>query len=244
MKIKSWIISTIFLSAAFSAGAQTPSEILDRMDSNATFRTARAHGTITSTDNFGTRVNNIEMLMEGNTHTLITMLDGEERGQRILRTARELFVYYPDADEVVRITGARLRENAIGDISFEDLTNTRSTAERFNAVVTGESNIDGLAVWQLELTARGRGESFPHQTLWVTKDSYVMIRAEFRSSANRLLRSLSASNIQNFGGHFIAAQSEFVDATRRNSRSVMRVNNIEVNVTFPANTFSVSNLAF
>lgn len=139
--------------------AQTAQEIVDRADANASFDHATMQATITSTDAFGTKVYETQIQQSGRDDSLIVFLAGENKGQKILRTPNELFVYYPDADNVVRLKGAALRQSAFGDVSYEDLANSKTRSDRFNLTLVSTENVDGFTTWVIDLVAKIKGRA-------------------------------------------------------------------------------------
>ncbi|NIZ47637.1 outer membrane lipoprotein-sorting protein (plasmid) [Entomospira nematocerorum] len=224
--------------------AQTAQEIVDRADANASFDHATMQATITSTDAFGTKVYETQIQQSGRDDSLIVFLAGENKGQKILRTPNELFVYYPDADNVVRLKGAALRQSAFGDVSYEDLANSKTRSDRFNLTLVSTENVDGFTTWVIDLVAKNKGESYPKQRLWIDQATYTIVRAEYRSDSGKLLRELRANDIVKRGNQFIATQLTFQDATKKNSSSTLRITKIDLDTPLPTNTFTVANLSF
>ncbi|NIZ41431.1 outer membrane lipoprotein-sorting protein (plasmid) [Entomospira entomophila] len=224
--------------------AQTAREIVDRADANASFAHATMQATITSTDTFGTKVYQTQIQQSGRDDSLIVFLAGENKGQKILRTPNELFVYYPDADNVVRLKGAALRQSAFGDVSYEDLANSKTRSDRFDLTLVSSESINGFTTWVIDLVAKNKGESYPKQRLWIDQATYTIVRAEYRSDSGKLLRELNASDIVKRGNQFIATQLIFKDATKKNSSSTLSITKIDLDTPLPTNTFTVANLSF
>src|SRR5512137_1984634 len=92
------------------AAAQTAEEIVARLQANQVFRTSRIEGVMTVTDRFGTKETRFVSYARGDADALIQFTSPEEKGQKILRTKDEIYLYYPDAEEVIRLQGAAFRD--------------------------------------------------------------------------------------------------------------------------------------
>src|SRR5512137_632079 len=102
-------IALLAASAALAA-AQTAEEIVARLQANQVFRTSRLEGVMTVTDRFGTKETRFVSYSRGDSDALIEFTSPEEKGQKILRTKDEIYLYYPDAEEVIRLQGAAFRD--------------------------------------------------------------------------------------------------------------------------------------
>ena len=98
MKKKIFIIISL---AAFlipvNLSALTGEEIVRKADELQTFDTATAIGEMRIKDRFGIKVSTFNSWSRGADDSLIEFTSTAERGQKVLRTSDELYLYYPDA---------------------------------------------------------------------------------------------------------------------------------------------------
>ena len=102
------------LGALLGASALTAEEIIGRMEENTVFETSRAEGAMMIKDRFGTKETRFISYSRGKDTTLIEFTSLEERGMKILRTEEEIYLFYPDAEELIRLQGAALRDSVLG----------------------------------------------------------------------------------------------------------------------------------
>jgi outer membrane lipoprotein-sorting protein len=91
------VAALLVLPALFTA-AQTAEDIVARLQANQVFKTSRMQGVMTVTDRFGTKETRFISYSRGDAEALIEFTSTEEKGQKILRTKDEIYLFYPDAE--------------------------------------------------------------------------------------------------------------------------------------------------
>jgi outer membrane lipoprotein-sorting protein len=109
----------VFIGASF---AQSAEEIINKMDELQTFDTMYAEGTLITVDRFGEKRSTYKSWSRGSEDFLIEFTNIEEKGQKVLRVDEELYLFYPDAEDIIPMHGAALKQSMFGDISYEDIT--------------------------------------------------------------------------------------------------------------------------
>ena len=110
------------------------------------------------TDRFGSRTKTFILYAEGADKMLIEFTNPEERGQKIMRLEDEIYLYFPDAEEVIRLQGSALKESVMGsDFSYEDMTGEGDLLDQYEVTLLGEQMVDGRRHYHLELEAKKRG---------------------------------------------------------------------------------------
>jgi phosphate acetyltransferase len=142
--------------------ALTADEIIGEMDRLSTFETTYLTGSIQTTDRFGTKTSRFNSWSQGKKDSLIEFTSAAERGQKILRTEGSLYLFYPDAEQLIRMQGAALRQSMLGsDISYEDMTEEKTTLDNYeaaDAMVAGVQRTTGevlVASFQIIKTKAG-----------------------------------------------------------------------------------------
>ena len=65
---------------------------------------------------------------------LVEITSGPDRGQKVLRQSSNIYLFYPDAEEVIWLKGSALKDSMMGsDFSYEDLTNDKTLADRYTS---------------------------------------------------------------------------------------------------------------
>lgn len=223
----------------------TAEEIVRRLDANEVQGTSHATATMTIRDRFGERTSTMETWGKGRDLALIEFTSPAERGQKVLRTEDEIYLYYPDAAELVRLQGAALRESMLGsDISYEDMTGGKTLLETYEAELLGEETVEGHRCYQVEFVARRRNVAYPKQIMWIDAELFVARRSEQYALSGRLLKSGSLHDIQEIDGYYVATRIVISDALKRNSSTELVLEDIEFDIRLRDDLFSLEELSW
>lgn len=240
------VLPTIVLPAALPA--QSPpsaEEIIRRLEDHRTYDTSRAEMTMTISDRFGERESTMTTYSRGAEEALIEFTSPGERGQKVLRTEDEIYLYYPDAAELVRLQGAALRESMLGsDVSYEDLTGGKTLLDTYEVSLEGEAEIDGHATYRVDLEARRRNVPYPRQTVWVDAELFVARRTEQYALSGRHLKTVSAFEIEMIDDVPVPRRQVISDELKRNSSTTVRIDSLEIGVSLDDSIFSLEELSW
>jgi len=237
-------ILIICIAAAF-AHAETAEQIIHRLEENQVHETARTEGDMIINDRFGTKTVSFISLARGEEDTLIEFTSKREQGQKILRTKDQIYLYYPDASELIRIQGAALRDSVMGsDMSYEDMTGGRGILEDYQVELKGTEWIGGHECYKLVLTAKNRRVPYFQQTLWIDTEEYVSRRIHQFSRSGDLLKEMDIEELIHTEGKVIPKHIIIRDKLKRNSETEFIIEDIEIGLRLPANTFSLEELTW
>ena len=125
------------------------------------------------------------------------------------------------------------------DFSFEDLE--ERDVDQYDYRLTGEESIDGVACWRIESRPRqGKTSQYTLSRVWIRKDNYVPAQYE-NFIKEQLVRRLHQTGIRKVQGIWTACVLEMTDL-RRHSRTVLRLEKLEYNVTMKDDDFTVQSL--
>lgn len=237
------LIAVVF--ALSPVGAITADQIITALDANTHFASSHSTGTITTVDRFGEKTSTFEAWSKGEHTSLIEFTSRAERGQKILRTSSSLYLYYPDADQLIRLQGAALRQSVLGsDLSYEDMTKEGSTLASYRATLLGEETVGEVLCWVVKLEAKSRSSAYPVQTLWIDQEHIVVHKALYSTAAERPLKEMEVIELMEINGFLVAKESRVVDLLKRNSHTIMRVESLEVDLPLPDSLFGLENLSW
>jgi len=246
MKKRHWFLSLalLFPAGIWAQGLSVP-QILERVESNQVFSTARLEGVVVVNDEWGRRETAFRSYSQGRERSLVEFTSGESQGQRILRTRGDLYLYFPEAAEVVRLQGAALSESILdSDVSYEDIGGDKGLNQRYTGELVGSEVVDGRDCWVIRLTARERGVAYPRQEIWVDKELFLTRFAKYYALSGRLLKEFRVLEVMMVSGRTLPSRSIIQDKLRRNSSTEIRLNKVELDLRLPATTFSLGNLTW
>jgi outer membrane lipoprotein-sorting protein len=149
-----------------SISALTGEEIVRKADDMQAFDTSQATGEMRIKDRFGIKISTFNSWSRGKDESLIEFTSLAERGQKVLRTEDELYLYYPDAEELIRMQGSMLRQSMLGsDISYEDMTGGKDRISQYEVELQGEEVLKGRSCYILFMKASENSSLSPGETL-------------------------------------------------------------------------------
>ena len=243
--IRALIIGALVALIGLPIYAQTAEEYIQRLEANQTHDTSIFRGVFIITDRFGERRSAFINHNRGVDDSLVEFTSAAERGQRILRTADEIYLYYPDAEEIIRLQGAALRESLLGsDVSYEDMTGNRGFLDDYTAEVAGTETIDGRETVIIELRAKRSQIAYPRQRIWIDTERYISVRSEQYAQSGRLLKVSETREFAEINGKMFPVHFVITDQLKRGSMTEVVLEDIEIDVSLPRSLFSLSELAF
>src|SRR5512136_384187 len=216
---------------ALMAADLTAEDIVARLQANQVFTTSRMQGVMTVTDRFGTKETRFISYARGDSDALIEFTSTEEKGQKVLRTRDEIYLYYPDAEEVIRLQGAAFRDAVLGsDMSYEDLTGGKTLLETYRVSLEGTDVVDGAECYRIRMEAKSRNVAYPVQAVWVDPKLWAARRMQQFSLAGRLLKEITLGDFRAVGGRTVATRMVLEDKLKKNSRTVFTIGKIDVDI--------------
>jgi outer membrane lipoprotein-sorting protein len=243
--MKRFVLSLFLVTIAGVGFAQTPSavELLTRVDNNEIFNTIQYEGEMIIEHGGRRFVKTMNAWGRGNTHSFIEFTNPEDRGTKYLRRDGRLFMYSPDNEGVMLISGHMLRESMMGsDMSYEDTLDNATLSSRYDPVIVGSEVINNRDTWVLELTARRRTESYFKRKLWIDKQTNDLLRYELFALSGVKLKEGNMLRIEEIGGRRFPVEVEVRDLLRRDSRTRFIMRNVVLDRPIPESVFSQRNL--
>ena len=239
------LMLTLDLAAGFGASAITAEEIVANVERNEINEAERIEGSMTISDRFGSRRKTFVSYASGSDKMLLEFTNPEERGQKILRLEDEIYLYFPEAEEVIHLQGSALKESVMGsDFSYEDVTGEGDILEQYEVTLVGEETVEGRKHYHLELEARKRGLAYPKQEAWIDAETWVMTRANSYSLSGRLLKEMELGDVRKVAGKYVPYYVIMRDAMKKNSSTEMRIEAIDLQAELPPDIFSLEELTW
>ena len=229
--------------SAQSSAQPSAAELLRRADNNEIYSTIEYEGDIIIEHGGRRFVKTMKAWGRGNTHSFIEFTNPEDRGTRYLKRDGRLFVYSPDTEEVMLISGHMLKESMMGsDMSYEDTINNETLSSRYDTALAGSEVINGRDCWVLDLNAKKRTESYPKRKLWIDKEHGDVARYELFALSGVKLKDYTLKKIETIGGRRFPVEGEMRDLMRRDSKTTFVMRNVVLDRPIADTVFSQRNL--
>src|SRR6056297_4309979 len=239
------ILLAVSMLSSLPLYAISAEEIISKLEENQVHETARSEGKMIINDRFGEKVTSFKSWAVGDEKSLIEFTSRQERGQKILRTDDEIYLYFPDAAEVIRLQGAALRDSVLGsDMSYEDMTGGKGLLESYNAEMLGKETVDGEECYKIELHAKGRGVPYPKEIMWVDTEMFVNRKVHMFSLSDKLLKEMRMEDYTTQKGKTFPVRFIIEDKMKSNSSTEFVIESIEIGIDIPSSLFSLEELTW
>ena len=223
-----WMFAAlILLSLARSVGAEEAEEIVRRAD------LARRPGesfvwkvTVTSAEGGkAPTTDGFEVFVKGTRQSFVKFVAPPRNvGRSLLALDRDLWIYLPDAGRPVRIP---LAQRLVGQVANGDLARVDYAGD-YDVTLLGTETVDGVACHVLDLKARTEDVTYAAIKYWVARDEPRPVKAEFYAGTGTLLKTGSFDPPRDVGGRRLVPRLTFVDAIRKDRKSVMDFGEVKV----------------
>lgn len=221
------------------ASALTGEEILKRVDDNGYLKGARIKATLSILSG-GREVTKTFVSLIDADRSFTEFTNARDKGTKYLKLGDELWMFFPDAEDVVKISGHLLRQGMMGsDFSYEDALESRKLTTLYGVKLVGEEKLGGRDCYVLDLTARpGVEVTYARRKQWITKAEFVPIKEELYAKSGKLMKVSTAGNLKLIGGRWFAMEGTMENKLKKGSRTRLVMESLELGIAIPAGTFS------
>ena len=162
---------------------------------------------------------------------------------KMLKIDDQLWMYSPQSDRIIRISGHMLRQSMMGsDLSYEDMMEDRKMIEIYTGEIIGEELFDENDCWILELTAKVDDVAYHSQKLWVDKEYMVPRKQQLFAKSGKMLKVIKLSELFKVDGRWYPKRMLFQDVLLKGKGTEFIIKTIKFNQDIPAHIFSKASL--
>ena len=233
-------IIVLYLILGVSVFALDVNSIVKKMDANQTFKTYRGEGKVIIEGKYGKRTSTYKVFAKGADNTLIEFLSGEEEGQKIFKTPDDLYIKYPYAEEIQRLS----RKKTLGAVSYDEMSGEKDTLKNYKATLLGEDDIDGHRVYKIELIAKTSKVAHFKEIVYVDKETYGVWRVDYFSKSGKLTKDMFVLEMKPLGDKFVSTHSLITDRLKKNNSTENIVTKMEIDIPLDDSLFSLDELSW
>jgi len=231
------------LGVAHMAAAQDVAAIIKKLDSNEVYTTIKSEAEFLIQFAGKRIMKRFVLYAKGDKNSFVEFTNPEDAGTKFLKKNGNLFLYSPDAEEIVPITGHMLKESMMGsDLSYEDTVANDTLESLYNATIVGEPEYQGTRCWLLELVGKKKTISYPKLRMWVDQQSYLPLKTERYALSGALLKEELVLETKRIGSRLFPVKVEVRDLLRKDSRTVFTMIDPVLDGPIPDSVFSMRNL--
>lgn len=237
----------ILLSAVLAAGtiqAQDAEQILKDVDKNLASETKIVEATMTVHGRRNSRTMTSKSYSVGNEKSFTEYLSpAREKGTKMLKLDKEMWIYSPSTDRTIMISGHMLRQSVMGsDLSYEDMMEDRKLTEMYSASLIGEETIEERKCYLLLLEAKQIDVAYETQKIWVDAERFIPLKQELYAKSGQLLKQITLSDVKQTGNRWYPMKMIYKDVLKDGKGTEWSIDKIEFDKTISEITFSKASL--
>ncbi len=162
-----------------------------------------------------------------------------ERGTKMLKLDRKLWMYTPHTDRKILIAGHLLRQSMMGsDLSYEDMMEDEKISEAYAGTIDGEEKMEGVQTFVMTLKARRKTKTYQTLKIWVDPVKNTVLKEEAYAKSGKLLKLIFFKEYRKIGHRLFPRKMVFRDMLKENTKTTYMFDKIQFDVDIPAKYFS------
>lgn len=245
--MKKFILLVVCLVMIMASGlptlALTAEEIIAKVDENQYITSAKAEAEMIIT-NSGRKITKTMVSLTDGDNSLTEFTNPRDRGTKFLKRGDDLWMFFPDAEDTVKISGHMLSQGMMGsDFSYQDMMESDKLTELYTYTLVGEGEVNGRACYVLEgIAVEGKEVSYYRRKSWIDKERFVGLKEELYAESGRLLKVLTVTRVEEIDGRWYPVESVMENKLRKNTQTEFILKTIEFNPEIPAGTFTLESM--
>jgi outer membrane lipoprotein-sorting protein len=248
-KIKRFLLIGIIISILFSslvvitAAEMTAEEIINQRDNNEYFDSVRLEAEMIIV-NGSRKITKTMVALGDKKNSLVEFTNPQDRGTKFLKREDDLWMFFPDAEDIVKISGHMLNQGMMGsDFSYQDIMESDKLTDLYDFKILKEEELNGRQCYVLEGIAKeGVKVSYYRRVSWVDKERFIGLKEELYAQSGRLLKETKVNELEKINERWIPIDSVMEDKLRKNTSTEFKITQIDFNPEISEGTFTQQNL--
>ncbi len=217
-----------------------PQVLLKEIDDNLWSNTKHIEGKLIVDNGRRVRTMEVETWMEGVVKSYSYYKSpARERGTKMLKLDRKLWMYTPQTDRKILIAGHLLRQSMMGsDLSYEDMLEDKKLSISYSAKISGVENIEGIQSMVLDLTALEPQYTYQFRKVWTDPKKKIVLKEERFAKSGKLLKKIEFKDYFPIEGRLFPRRMIFRDMLKENTQTIYQFDEIHFDVNIPKKYFS------
>jgi len=236
-------IAYVILASPAESQTLSGEEIMKRVDKNRIYEKIEYNGKMTVKKGDKARVKLMHVYAEGVDKALIEFTNPEDKGTKYLKLSNELWMYFPDAEDVIKISGHMFRESMMGsDFSYEDAMENEELLNKYSVEVLGSETVNDRDCYVLELITKDKKITYAKRKLWVDKEKFVVLKTQLFALSGKLIKEAVMEDVKKYGDRYFVTKLTMMNKLIKDSATVFEMTDINFGVDIPDGTFSKRSL--
>ena len=238
------IISILITSLIITTAAEmTAEEIINKRDDNEYFDTAQMEAEMIIVSG-NRKIIKTMVALTDKKNSFVEFTNPQDRGTKFLKREDDLWMFFPDAEEIIKISGHMLNQGMMGsDFSYQDVMEADKLTDLYDFKIIGEEEFEGRPCYILEGIAReGVKVSYYRRVSWIDKERFIGLKEELYAESGRVLKETRVNEVQEIEGRWVPINSVMENKLRKDTYTEFIITLIKFNLEIPEETFSLQNL--
>ncbi|AGB40896.1 negative regulator of sigma E activity [Halobacteroides halobius DSM 5150] len=224
--------------------AITPQEIMEQVDDYQHLKSARMKSKMTIIKGERKITKEMISLVRGSKYGLTKFTNPRDRGTKFLKRNGDLWMYFPTAEEIVKISGHMLEQGMMGsDFSYQDMMESTKLTDLYNFEVIRKERLNKRSCYVLEgIKKEGAEASYYRRVSWIDKKRFVPLKVELYARSGRLLKVMRTKKVEKIEGRWFPTYQVVDNKLKRMTKTIFKVESVEFNASIPKSKFSLRNL--
>ncbi|MCK9290331.1 MAG: outer membrane lipoprotein-sorting protein [Bacteroidales bacterium] len=240
-KIIGLLCLTFFAASTF---AQDAEEIIKRVDNNLSAKSRIVESEMTVHGRRSSRTISSKSYTVGNEKSFTEYLSpAREKGTKMLKLDKEMWLYSPSTDRTIMISGHMLRQSVMGsDLSYEDMMEDRKLTDIYSASLIGEETIEERVCYVVQLTAKVNDVAYETQKIWVDAGRFIPLKQELYAKSGQLLKQVTLSDVKQVSSRWYPMKMIYKDVLKDGKGTEWLITHIEFDKPIQDHIFSKASL--
>lgn len=214
--------------------------LLEEVDKNLWASTKYIDGRLIIDNGRRVRTLSMESWMEGVTKSYsYYKAPARERGTKMLKLEKKLWMYTPHTDRKILIAGHLLRQSMMGsDLSYEDMMEDEKISEAYVGTIDGEEEMEGVQTFVMTLKAKKKTKTYQTLKIWVDPAKNTVLKEEAYAKSGKLLKLIYFKEYRKIDHRLFPRKMIFRDMLKENTKTTYMFDKIKFDIDIPSKYFS------
>ncbi|WP_420582878.1 outer membrane lipoprotein-sorting protein [Reichenbachiella sp.] len=240
--IQSLSLICIFI---YSAAAQDPKDIIQKSLDKVNGKSSQGEMEMTIVRPRYTRTMTMKSWSLGREYFLIYITGpARDKGQVFLKRQTDMWNWIPNISRMIKLPPSMMGQNWMGsDFTNDDLVKMNSLVDDYTHKLLGEEKIDGIDCYQIEMIPKPNSSVvWGKINIWIGKDEYYQMKAEYYDEDFELVSTMEASNITQFDDRKLPAKMVMTPINKPGNQTIMINKNLKFDTDLKESFFSQQNM--
>jgi outer membrane lipoprotein-sorting protein len=156
-------------------------------------------------------------------YMILITAPARDKGQVFLKRENDMWNWVPRVQRAVKIPPSMMNQSWMGsDFTNNDLVRIDSLVIDYAQTIVGEETLEGYETYEIELTPLPEAPVvWGRVVLWIAKDEYFMLRAEYYDEDGELINRQTASDVKMMDDRWIPTRMVMEDAKKPGHQTIM-----------------------